>query len=341
MSRRDLWVFILGALLLGSAWLAADIYLFLTHPVLDAGASKIFRIESGASFHEIARDLEKHDLLSRSVYWTLLARLQGKARSIKAGEYNLQGPLTPQLLLERLVSGKTRQFSLTLVEGWTFRQVLDALARHPQIKKTLSNTEDVMALLGKPGMHPEGWFFPDTYHFPRGTTDLNFLRRSHEVMRQRLRALWKTRDSGLPLARPYQALILASIVEKETAIPEERPLIAAVFMARLKKGMRLQTDPTVVYGLGSRYNGDIRYRDLRQDTRYNTYVHKGLPPTPIGMPSEDSLEAVLRPAATDALYFVAKRDGHHQFSVTYEEHREAVIKYQLSDGNTQQKTSDK
>ncbi len=320
---------LLGVTLLSGALLVADLYLFMKRPALAAGETVIYDIRAGTSFNQIAIELMQREVLTRYVYWVALARLQGKVQAVKAGEYRLQGPLTPQQLLDRLVSGKTRQFSLTVVEGWTFRQVMGALARHPQIESTLRDCKDLMAALGRPGMHPEGWFFPDTYHFPRGTTDLEFLRRGHENMRRRLDELWSARDPGLPLKTPYEALILASIVEKETAVPGERPMIAAVFISRLNKGMRLQTDPTVVYGLGDGYDGDIRDRDLRADTPYNTYVHKGLPPTPIAMPSDAALRAVLHPAESNVLFFVAKPDGSHHFSATYDEHREAVIKYQL------------
>jgi UPF0755 protein len=327
--RRPWAVITVSAVLLAGALIAADFYMFLKQPALKPGKSAIYAIERGTSLHQIARDLEQRGLLTRRIYWMALARLKGQARSLKAGEYRLAGPLKPQQLLDRLVSGKTRQFSLTLVPGWTFRQVLKALARHPSIEQTLSPVDDVMALLGRPGMHPEGWFFPDTYHFPRGTTDLEFLRRSFDLMRQRLHAAWRSRAAGLPLKTPYEALILASIVEKETAVADERALIAAVFLSRLEKGMRLQTDPTVVYGMGQDYAGDIRSADLRRATPYNTYVHKGLPPTPIAMPSGAALAAVTRPAVSEALFFVAKKDGRHHFSETYEEHRQAVIKYQL------------
>lgn len=329
MKRGAILAALLGVTLLSGASIVADLYLFMKRPALAAGETVIYDIRAGTSFNQIARELAQRDLLARYAYWIAMARLQGKAQAVKAGEYRLQGPLTPQQLLDRLVSGKTRQFSLTLIEGWTFRQVMNALARHPQIEHTLNESDDVMIALGQPGMRPEGWFFPDTYHFPRGATDLEFLRRSHDNMRQRLEALWPARDPGLPLKTPYEALILASIVEKETAVPAERPMIAAVFISRLNKDMRLQTDPTVVYGLGDRYDGDIRSRDLRSDTSYNTYVHKGLPPTPIAMPSGAALHAVLHPAESNALFFVAKPNGSHHFSATYEEHREAVIEYQL------------
>lgn len=329
MIRKVLVISALCALSLGGALLTADFYMFLKRPVLAKDQTAIYEVKPGTSFNGIARDFEQRGLLERSAYWIVLGRAQGKAQSIKAGEYRLQGPLTPQQLLDRLVTGKTRQFSLTLVEGWTFRQVINTLARHPRIERTLDDAGDVMTLLGEPSMHPEGWFFPETYHFPRGTTDLAFLRRSHETMKTRLRSVWGRRDTGLPLKSSYEALILASIVEKETAVPEERPLVAAVFLSRLRKGMRLQTDPTVVYGLGDNFDGNIRAGDLRLDTPYNTYTRKGLPPTPIAMPSGAALEAVVHPARSDALFFVAKKGGGHHFSATYEEHRKAVIEYQL------------
>jgi UPF0755 protein len=327
--RRALALGALSLILLGSAAAVAHFYLFLQRPVLAAGESQIYEIRPGTSLRKIALGLERRGILRHSLYWLLLAQLEGKAHSIKAGEYQLGGPLTPQTLLDRLVAGSTRQFSLTLVEGWTFKQVMHAVAGHPAIKHTLRDDVGLMTRLGKPGVHPEGWFFPDTYHFPRGTTDLQFLRRSHEAMKEHLYQIWKTRDADLPLRMPYEALILASIVEKETALPDERSLVAAVLLSRLKKGMRLQTDPTVVYGLGNRYDGDIRGRDLRLDTPYNTYTRKGLPPTPIAMPGKAALEAAVHPAQTDALFFVAKRGGGHRFSATYEEHRRAVSAYQL------------
>lgn len=323
---------LLGVLSLAGALTVADFYLFLKRPVLAPGQSEVHVIRPGASFHEIAENLERRGLLTRGLYWIALARAQGKARLVKAGEYHLRGPLTPPQLLEHLVAGKTRQFRLTLVPGWTFRQIKIALARHPQIDQTLTRLDNVMALLGRPHMLPEGWFFPDTYHFPRGTTDLSFLRRSYGVMKRRLLAAWRTRTRNLPLKRPYEALILASIVEKETAAPDERALIARVFASRLKEGMPLQADPTVVYGLGHAYDGNIRAEDLKRDTPYNTYIRQGLPPTPIALPSGAALQAVTHPAESDALFFVAKPDGRHKFSETYEEHRQAVIKFQLDGG---------
>ncbi|HDP89617.1 MAG TPA: endolytic transglycosylase MltG, partial [Thioalkalivibrio sp.] len=207
----------------------------------------------------------------------------------------------------------------------------DALAAHPHVVHTdaIGDPDTLMSELGQPGMHPEGWFYPDTYHFPKGTTDVEFLRRANAIMRERLAAEWAEREEGLPLETPYEALILASIVEKESAVASERPMIAAVFVSRLRKGMRLQTDPTVIYGMGESFDGNIRKSDLRRDTPYNTYTRGGLPPTPIALPSGESIHAVMHPAKTDALYFVSRGDGSHHFSATYEEHREAVIRYLL------------
>ena len=315
------------------ATLVADYVKFIDRPVDLGEKTLLYEITPGSSFRKVVAELHHQGIIENPYYWRLLARLQGKANKIKAGHYSLVGRMSPTELLDVFVNGKTVQYSLTLLEGWNYRQVLDAVSSHPEIKTTLSEEEELMALLGQPGMNPEGWFYPDTYFFPKETTDVQFLARSHKLMGDRLQHEWATRVDGLPLKTPYEALILASIVEKETAVPDERAMIAAVFLSRLKKGMRLQTDPTVIYGMGDNYDGNIRSRDLRRDTPYNTYVHRGLTPTPIAMPSGAALRAVLNPAKTKALYFVAKGDGSHHFSETYQEHRKAVIKYQLG-GNT-------
>ena len=311
------------------ATLVADYSRFIDHPVNLGEKTLLYEITPGSSFRKVVTELHHQGIIDKPYYWRLLARVQGKANKIKAGHYHLVGRMSPTELLDVFVNGKTVQYSLTLLEGWNFRQVLDAVTSHSEIKITLAEGEELMALLGQPGMNPEGWFYPDTYFFPKGTTDVQFLARSHKLMDDRLQQEWASRADGLPLKTPYEALILASIVEKETAIPDERPMIAAVFLTRLKKRMRLQTDPTVIYGMGENYDGNIRSRDLRRDTPYNTYLHRGLTPTPIAMPSGAALRAVLNPAKTKALYFVAKGDGSHHFSETYQEHRKAVIKYQL------------
>jgi UPF0755 protein len=222
-------------------------------------------------------------------------------------------------------------YSFTLVEGWTFQQVLEAVREQEALQGTFENltAEAIMERLGHPGEHPEGRFLADTYHFPRGTTDLALLQRAYGAMQEFLQQEWDRRAADLPFKTPYEALILASIVEKETAVAEERPQIAGVFIRRLRKGMKLQTDPTVIYGMGERFDGNIRRRDLSENTPYNTYVHRGLTPTPISMPGRDAIRAVLHPADGKSLYFVAKGDGSHYFSATLQEHNKAVRKYQL------------
>jgi UPF0755 protein len=234
-------------------------------------------------------------------------------------------------LLNKIVAGEVEQFFLTIVEGWTFRQMLAAVHQHPEIDKKLAelNDEEIMRTLNLPAVHPEGQFMPDTYHFPDGTTDIQFLKRGWKAMQDYLHAQWQQRDEGLPLKSPYEALILASIVEKETGLARERPEIAGVFVRRLQKGMKLQTDPTVIYGIGPQFDGNIRRKDLRKDTPYNTYTRYGLPPTPIALPGKAAIKATLHPADGNSLYFVAKGDGSHQFSDTLDEHNRAVRRFQL------------
>ncbi len=318
------------SLLAGAAYLLTDVYRFLTLPLSSEEISLDYDLRPGTSFKKLAADLHDAKLVSKPLYWSLYARLQGQANSIKAGEYRLDNRLTPVELLDKLIEGKSLQYSLTIPEGWTYQEMMNAIARHPHIIQTLTDGDNVMARLGAEGMHPEGRFYPDTYYFPKGITDLDFLRRSYAAMQSRLQQEWGEREEGLPYQTPYEALIMASIVEKETGVAEERPMIAAVFVSRLKKGMLLQTDPTIIYGMGDSYKGDIRYKDLKRDTPYNTYIHKGLTPTPIALPGGDALHAALHPAKSNALYFVAKGDGSHHFSATYKEHRAAVIKYQLA-----------
>lgn len=278
------------------------------------------------------------DLVDKSFFdyptswvWLALARGQQKAHRIKAGEYAIVVGTTPQQLLDQFVEGKTVQHVLTVPEGWTFRQMFTALHNEPSLTHKLKGLDDnaVMAQLGFPNQHPEGRFYPNTYYFPLGMTDVEFLQRAHHLMEQQLKTAWEKRAPDLFLTTPDEALTLASIVEKETAVPSERPQIAGVFTRRLKLGMRLQTDPTVIYALGEAYDGNIHQQDLLVDSPYNTYVYKGLPPTPIALVGKEALQAALNPAAGDSLYFVAKGDGSHYFSSTLGEHECAVIEYQL------------
>lgn len=305
---------------------------FLDTPLGVPASTLVLEVKPGSGIADLARELQRQPGLLRSVlYLEAHVRLSGLAPRLKAGEYAITPGLTPRALIDRIVAGRVIQYPLTVVEGWTFRQLRQALAAHPKLVQTLqgSSNAEVMVRLGRPGEHPEGRFLPDTYHFPAGFTDVAFLRRALAAMDRRLAEAWSRRAPDVLLSDPYQVLILASIIEKETAVPAERPDIAGVFARRLRKGMRLQTDPTVIYGLGEAFDGDLRRRDLTADTPYNTYTHEGLPPTPIALPGSDSLNAAVNPAPGDALYFVADGQGGHVFSATLEEHNQAVRRYQL------------
>ncbi len=326
---------VIGLLLLIASLLAAWGWMsykaFVTTPLAIADGSAVYKVEKGASLASIARDLEDAGWIQNARYLQWYGRFTGQASRIRAGEYRLTNDLLPDSLLALLVSGRSIDYSLTLLEGWNIRQVRAAVAAHDVLEHTLTDVDDaeLMARLGRPGVHPEGRFFPDTYRFPRGTTDLEFLARALATMDRELAAAWAERVDDLPLKTPDEALILASIVEKETGQADERGKIAGVFVRRLRKGMKLQTDPTVIYGMGERFDGNIRRKDLREDTPYNTYVHFGLPPTPIAMPGRAALRAAVDPEPGDALYFVARGDGSHVFSATLKAHNAAVAKYQL------------
>lgn len=330
-----MWHRIIGFLILlvslFAGWAWQDYRGFLDTPLQLPEQGLVYEVAPGSHIRNIARDLTAKGVLDAPWYLRLYARQSGLAPKLRAGEYRITPGMTPRGLLALLVSGRTVQYPLTLLEGWTFTQVRQAIAGQPILRQTLAGQDDaaVMAALGLPGQHPEGRFFPDTYRFPRGTTDLDFLRRAHERMQQVLDSAWQGRAEGLPLHSPDEALVLASIVEKETGVPEERPEIAGVFVRRLEHGMRLQTDPTIIYGLGDAFDGNLRRRDLIRDTPYNTYTRAGLPPTPICMPGEASILAALHPADGKALYFVSRGDGTHQFSATIEQHNAAVRRYQL------------
>lgn len=323
----------LGVLLLsfGGGWLWMDYQGFHESTLKVPEEGRTLSVEPGTSMRALARELEQAGVIKSGRYFRWMARLSGDAHRIKAGEYLLQADMTPPQLLQLMVEGKVRQYALTLIEGWSFREMMQQVQDSPYLKHTLKGLggDAVMERLGYPDQHPEGRFLPETYHFPRGLSDVEFLRRAYRAMQERLESEWQNREEGLPLDTPYQALILASIVEKETGLESERQQIAGVFVRRLKKGMRLQTDPTVIYGLGADYDGNLRRRDLVNDTPYNSYTRSGLPPTPIAMPGADAIHAVMHPAKGDALYFVARGDGSHHFSATLEEHNRAVRKFQI------------
>lgn len=292
-------------------------------------------VEPNSTLRAVAMNLMDKKILNypTALLWVNLARWEKKANKIKAGEYLINVGITPQQLLDKMIAGKTVKYKLTIPEGWNFKQILAAIRKHPKLVQTLNDTDNasIMAKLGYPNEHPEGRFYPDTYIFTSKTTDVTLLKRAYKVMQTKLEAAWKKRDDNLPLKTPYEALILASLIEKETAVAEERPLIGGVFTRRLKKGMLLQTDPTVIYALSEAYDGKIYKRDLRIDSPYNTYRYKGLPPTPIAMPGIAAIEAALNPSEGNALYFVAKGDkGYHHFSSNLKQHDCAVIKYLLT-----------
>ena len=318
-----------GCLVLG--WLWMDYQAFRENPLTVGESSKLVTVTPGMSLNAVARNLQKQELIENYRLFVWMARLEGKTGRIQAGEYEVGAGMTPPQLLQQMVEGKVRQYAITLVEGITFREMLQQLGDHPYLRHELEGLDEeaVMAKIGHPDEHPEGRFLPETYHFPRGLSDLEFLRRAYQAMQERLDHEWAGREKGLPLKSPYEALILASIVEKETGLESERPEIAGVFIRRLQKGMRLQTDPTVIYGLGLDFDGNLRRRDLLSDTPYNTYTRRGLPPTPIAMPGADAIHAAVHPDDSDKLYFVARGDGSHYFSSTLEEHNRAVTDYQL------------
>lgn len=288
-------------------------------------------IRRGQPLSSVARELAERRLLEHPQLLSLYGRWTGADSRMRAGEYSVVPGTSPRTLLQLFVSGDVVQHSVTFVEGWTFRDVRKALAREPAIAHTTAGLSDaeVMARLGERDQPPEGLFFPDTYLFGKDTSDLELLRQARARMRKELDAAWAVRRDDLPLSNAYEALILASIVERETAHPDERPRIAGVFVERLRRGMRLQTDPTVIYGLGEKFDGNLRRADLERDGPYNTYTRAGLPPTPIAAPGADALRAAVQPDERGELYFVASGlgDGSHVFSKTLAEHEKAVKQY--------------
>jgi UPF0755 protein len=304
---------------------------WLQTPIAGLTEPLIFEVPKGASLRTVASSLNDQNLLDQPQVWTAWARFTQRDHSLKAGEYQLQPGLTPIKLLELLNSGNVLLHSITFIEGSTFADMRKVLAQSPTVlnKYASATPEAIMRALGQARLHPEGQFFPDTYRYPRNTTDIELLGLAFRRMQQELNALWETRAKDLPLATPYEALILASIVEKETGLDSERPQISGVFVERLRRGMRLQTDPTVIYGMMARYDGNIRRTDLLRDTPYNTYTRAGLPPTPICLPGLDAIRAAVQPDNTGALFFVASGngDGSHYFSRTLAEHNAAVKRY--------------
>ena len=328
LKLRRVVAWALGILLL-LTWIYVDYRVSVNSPL---GISKPLRlsIKKGQGVAALAQDLRARNVLVEPLWLRVLAATQGASQDLKYGEYVIPPGTTSRELLDMLVSGKSRQVQVTIVEGWTFAQMRQALAHHPGLLQEVAEKtgEEIMALLESPGVFPEGQFFPDTYFIGTSTSDLDILRKSHKKMLEVLGVEWQTRAPNLPLNTPEEALTLASIVEKETGRAEERPAIAGVFTRRLLQGMRLQTDPTVIYGMGEVFKGNLHKEDLRRDTPYNTYTRVGLPPTPIALPGRQAIHAALNPAEGTSLYFVARGDGTHVFSSSLDEHERAVDKFQ-------------
>ncbi len=322
------WLFIsLVSIVLITVWL---VYYAISPLKLQPSSQEVI-IAPNSGLRSIANQLVAQGVLREPWRFILLAKLLNKEQYLQAGSYTLNKNVSPYQLLLSLNYGKATQGSVTFIEGRTFAQMREKLAKNDAVKQTTAALSDreIMQLLGSKYTTPEGLFFPDTFYFNRHTPDIALLKISYDAMQAKLNKAWQTRDQNLPYKDSYEALIMASIIEKETGKPSERPMIAAVFVNRMRFGMRLQTDPTVIYGMGLQYDGNIRKKDLLADTPYNTYTRGGLPPTPIAMPGIAAIEAALHPADTKALYFVGKGDGSHEFSNNLNEHNRAVVRYQL------------
>jgi len=318
------------ALLLAlAAVLAAGGWWYAQRPLSLQAERVDFTVPRGIGMRQAATLIERAGVGVDARLLTLLARASGRANKIKAGSYEVHAGITPWQLILKLSNGDVSQGELLLVEGWTFRQVRQALENHPDLEPDSAGlTEaEILARIGAQERHLEGLFFPDTYLFDKRSSALEVLQRAYRAMQARLARLWDERDSALPLSSPYELLTLASIVEKETGRPEDRPLIASVFANRLRIGMRLQTDPTVIYGLGAEFDGRLRRVHMETDHPWNTYTRAGLPPTPIAIPGEAALRAAMRPEKSDFLYFVARGDGSSEFSRSLDEHNRAVNRF--------------
>jgi UPF0755 protein len=323
---------VIGALALAGAWVATEIK-SLDEP-LKVSAPVRFKVPPGSRFARVATDLAQRGIIAEPRVWVLYARWKGVASNIKAGEYEIEPGATPRSLLSKMVNGQVLLHSFTIVDGWRVLDMLAAMKRNPDITATLPDApEDLMARVGSPRAQPgtdaEGQFLPETYRFPSGTTDLELLKQAHDALVRELETAWASRDPAVPLRNADELLIMASIVQKESGVPQELPKIAGLYLHRLRIGMRLQADPTVIYGLGARYDGTLHTVDLHEDGPYNTYTRAGLPPTPIALAGAAAIDAVAHPEATEALYFVAstRDDGSHVFSATLEGQNAAVARY--------------
>lgn len=321
---------LLSAVLVTVLLLTATMALYALRPLEINQLPLEFSLKQGTSLKGTARQLHQAGILSGERMFVLLGRLLGRAGAIKSGNYQLETAVSPLELLNIVTEGRVSQTQISIIEGSTFKQMRGLLNASPDLKHDSANLSEaeILQRVGASETQAEGLFFPDTYYFAKGVSDLTILKRAYQIMQQHLQESWAQRAPDLPLQTPYQALILASIVEKETGQASDRAMIAGVFINRLRRGMLLQTDPTVIYGLGEKFDGNLRKRDLLADTPYNTYTRTGLPPTPIALPGLAALQATLHPATTDALYFVARGDGSSEFSNSLAQHNRAVNKYQ-------------
>jgi UPF0755 protein len=326
--RRKLIIGILIALLILILCLGISYYRALTNLVVLQNVT--VEIEKGDSFSKITQKLLAQGIAVNPLWFKVIAVQQGVTNSLKAGEYELTLGLTVTQILTIFAEGRSKKYTLTFPEGWNLKEILQAINQHHNVSKTLKieDVAEISSQLGINDKNPEGWLFPDTYHFEKNATDISILKMTYTKMQSVLAQEWQNKELNLPYKTTYEALIMASIVEKETGAKSERSKIAGVFISRLAKGMLLQTDPTVIYGMGDNYKGNIRAADLTTATPYNTYVIQGLPPTPIAMPGRDAIHAALHPDKDNSLYFVAKGDGSHQFSATLAEHNQAVNTFQ-------------
>jgi UPF0755 protein len=319
------------------AWLGQGLIHITQEPIIQAdNADQIVTepvvIEPGSSFSQMATNLADRGIVERPLLLRVWARLNGYANRIQVGEYAIEPGVTVAALVKKMTQGQVVEYPFTIIEGWTIRTLLTELQQDSRIKNTLGRNPSLTAVMrgiDRAGVPAEGQFLPETYYFPKDSRDIDILRRANRALEAELNAAWAQRADNLPIESAQQALILASIIEKETAVADERRRVAGVFSRRLQRGMRLQTDPTVIYGMGAAFDGDLRRRDLRTDTPYNTYTRHGLPPTPIALAGAASIRAAVNPAAGDSVYFVSRGDGTHVFSATLEAHNAAVRRYQL------------
>lgn len=333
LTKKSLFTAFFVLLLVVISWLGARFWSFLNSPLVFKDKSAVVLLHTpGSSARQLAQTLEQQGLLKHPTLFLLFVRLYGSEHNLQAGEYNIDPGTTPYQLVRKMVSGQVIRYKFTIVEGWTFEQVIAALNSHSKITHTIDkmSMEEIMAKIDHPGEFPEGRFAPDTYWFNGYVVDIDLLKSAYQLMAERLQAAWEQRDPKVPYLCPYEALIVASLIEKETALAREKPIIANIILSRLKKRMFLQIDHSVIYGLGNEFSGKLKKADLRKDGIYNTYRRKGLPPSPISMPSLESIEAALHPIFdTNSLYYVTKGDGTHEFSDSLKKQSRAIKKYLL------------